>query len=257
MFLTPVYFKSEVLDKYVLDPERYHVDDGRISCLNLWGLEITRNADGLIVVYLGDLGKSLPSLERRRWQLYNVLPEGGLDEGRIRRDFLNQAVSSPNAKAEISNAIYHFNIAFEKRFGFKLVREPNDRLATELRSFTGPTTPSSFALDRLVLQLTKWIVDGIDAKKLKTLSGAKEDAPALVNLVRIFEFNEIDAQLPDVLRQIQGFRSRGGVAHSPNSSSMKSRNILGLKGNDARNDFKILTEKVVDAFSEAENLLSS
>ena len=87
-FLTPVYFSREVLGRYGSEPNRYSVTTSRITCLDLWGLDIGINTVGLVEVYLGELG-GLPALEQSHWLAYNVPPEGQMDEGRFRRDFLN------------------------------------------------------------------------------------------------------------------------------------------------------------------------
>jgi hypothetical protein len=59
-YLTPIYFKREVLQPYASEPTRYRLSPSRLSCLDLWGLDISFNSDGLVEVYLGDLGRDLP-----------------------------------------------------------------------------------------------------------------------------------------------------------------------------------------------------
>ncbi len=39
-YLTPVFFKREVLQEYFNQPERYTVEDGRLCCGSLWDLQI-------------------------------------------------------------------------------------------------------------------------------------------------------------------------------------------------------------------------
>jgi len=85
--LTPVYFSREVLGRYANEPSRYRATAGRLECLDLWGIDISTNTAGLIEVYLSELG-SLPSSEQSHWLAHNVPPEGHMDEGRFRRDFL-------------------------------------------------------------------------------------------------------------------------------------------------------------------------
>jgi len=48
--LTPVYFSREVLSRYANEPGRYQVTGGRISCLHLWGLDISTNTADLVEV---------------------------------------------------------------------------------------------------------------------------------------------------------------------------------------------------------------
>ena len=52
-YMTPVYFRREVLQKYYSEPERYSVVDGRVSCLSLWICRIDNDLDSHVVVFLG------------------------------------------------------------------------------------------------------------------------------------------------------------------------------------------------------------
>lgn len=82
-YLTPIYFRREVLAKYFAEPERYKVSDGQLTCLSLWSCQIDNDLDSHVVVFLGDLGRDLPYDERLHWRQFNVPPEGG-----VRRDKL-------------------------------------------------------------------------------------------------------------------------------------------------------------------------
>ncbi len=103
-FLNPTYFKREVLQPYAAEPSRYRLSSSRLSCLDLWGLDLSFNGANLVEVYLGDLGQSLPSDEWGHWRTHNVPPEGEMDEGRFRRDFLNQWATSKNVVGDLQRA---------------------------------------------------------------------------------------------------------------------------------------------------------
>lgn len=62
-YLTPVYFRREVLTKYAQQPEIYQVEKRMLRCLDLWHLSLDINPEGLVEVYLGDLGEYLPPEE--------------------------------------------------------------------------------------------------------------------------------------------------------------------------------------------------
>jgi hypothetical protein len=87
-FLTPVYFRPEVLRRYYDAPDRYEVDTGTVRCLDLWTIQFERRpSDDLVEVYLGDLGH-IPHIDQRHWRSFNVQPPGtGISEVRFRRDF--------------------------------------------------------------------------------------------------------------------------------------------------------------------------
>ena len=63
-YLTPVYFRREVLERYVAKPTTYRTTVYRLSCLNLREADIGFNTVGLVEVYLGDLGQNLPPAQR-------------------------------------------------------------------------------------------------------------------------------------------------------------------------------------------------
>jgi hypothetical protein len=63
-YLTPIYFRREVLSKYYAEPQRYTVSDGLLSCLGLWGCRIDNDLESSVAVFLGDLGRDLPYEER-------------------------------------------------------------------------------------------------------------------------------------------------------------------------------------------------
>ncbi|MEW5994955.1 MAG: hypothetical protein AB1744_11245, partial [Candidatus Zixiibacteriota bacterium] len=75
-YLTPVFFRSEVLSKYYADPGKYSVDDGYLRCGGLWGLRMDNDHTDYVVVWLGDLGSDLSEVERNYWLSFNIPPEG-------------------------------------------------------------------------------------------------------------------------------------------------------------------------------------
>ena len=86
-FLTPVYFRPEVLRKYYDAPQRYKVETGYLRCVGLWGIPFERRTDDLVQVWLGDLGQ-IPHIDQRHWRTHCVQPPGtGISEARFRRDF--------------------------------------------------------------------------------------------------------------------------------------------------------------------------
>src|SRR5207244_3378475 len=100
-YLTPVYFRREVLQPYSAEPLRYCLANHRIACLSLWGVDVSFNTVGVVEVFLGALGQTVPADELGHWLTYNVLPAGEMEEGRFRRDFLNQPWPSPDLGGDL------------------------------------------------------------------------------------------------------------------------------------------------------------
>jgi hypothetical protein len=75
-YLTPVWFRRDVLLKYYNDPDKFSVEDGYLRCGSLWGLRMDNNLPDHVVVYLGDLGRDLSYEEQVYWTHFNVTPGG-------------------------------------------------------------------------------------------------------------------------------------------------------------------------------------
>ena len=68
MYLTPVFFSREVLQKYYAKPELYTITEGQLSCQSLWRLEIDNHHKDVVAAYLGDLGRDFPEAEQKHWR---------------------------------------------------------------------------------------------------------------------------------------------------------------------------------------------
>jgi hypothetical protein len=53
LYLTPVHFRKEVLQKYYAKPELYSVEDGYLRCVGLWGLKMDNDHEDRVVVFIG------------------------------------------------------------------------------------------------------------------------------------------------------------------------------------------------------------
>jgi hypothetical protein len=230
-FLTPVNFKREVLIPYASEPNRYRLTRTRLECLSLWGVDISFNTAGLIEVYFGDLGQSLPPDEWGHWLSYNVLPEGKMEEGRFRRDFLAQFAPSPNIPGDLRRARSRTSETSERVFGSPIWRPLGEDIGPEYESIIGPLSEDPAALNGPLLLLTKCFVDAIDPAPLKTFLGDAEPGERSLKLLgRVAE--RIGGAADDVepLRALYDFRSSGGVAHLAGSKREAALQRMGIEG---------------------------
>lgn len=241
-YLTPVYFKREVLQPYAAEPSRYSVSPSRLACLDLWGLDISINSVGLVEAYLGDLGRDLPSDEWGHWLSYNVSPEGQMEEGRFRRDFLNQWATSPDPVRDLRAARENAAEKSSVLLGSPIWRPLEKNFSQEFESLVGPLTDDPSALATPVLILTKALVDSIDPTPLKQVVPSAKDERSLSLLQKWAEQlgDEDDVTAP--LRQLQALRSRGGVAHLRNSQSDRAASELGILGKPPLEAFNSIVE---------------
>jgi hypothetical protein len=230
-YLTPVYFKREVLQPYAAEPGKYALSATRLSCLGLWGVDISFNSAGLVEVYLGDLGRDLPAAEWGHWQSYNVPPQGTMDEGRFRRDFLNQPANSKDPAGDLQRARARAAEVSEALLGSPIWRPLPAGARAEFESLVGPLSDAPAALGQALLVLTKALVDGIDPAPLKTFLGSFEkDERSLSFLGRFSDELGGPPELTLVFRKLQNFRSSGGVAHLAGSGRAKAAADLGITG---------------------------
>ncbi len=175
-YLTAVYFKREVLQKYYSEPRKYVVTEFNLSYLDFWSIPIGTTKENLIQVYLGDLGRDLPDNEQLHWRQFNVVPKGKISGHRFKTDFLNEFASP-----EIDDApIFHFKHEFEtlqnefKKYSgevlFKDLNKNDKHLFTTLHI---PLTEEWKEIDEQLLALAKITTDSFNNKILVQLVGKK------------------------------------------------------------------------------------
>lgn len=118
-YLTPVIFRKEVLEKYY-NHELYEITSGYLHCKSKWGLLMDNHHKDCVIVYLGDLGNSLPEQEQIYWKSYNITEKVTLSEVAIKRDFFNEFTSSITQDHIFQSNYRIINEKWEKVFGWKL-----------------------------------------------------------------------------------------------------------------------------------------
>jgi hypothetical protein len=255
-YLTLVNFKREVLIPYAHEPNRYRLRRSRLECLSLWGLDISFNTAGLVEVYLGDLGRDLPSDEWAHWLAYNVIPEGDMEEGRFRRDFLNQISSSPDIPGDLRRARAKAAEASERAFGTPVWRPLDENIAPEHESMIGPLSEDPAALQGPLILLAKCYVDAIDPAPLKTFLGDAQSGERSLSLLgRTAE--RLGGSIDDVeaLRALYDVRSAGGFAHLGGSRREGALTRLGIADLSTIEAFDHVASRIVECLDRVTELL--
>ncbi|MEW2173267.1 hypothetical protein AB0935_25585 [Streptomyces sp. NPDC007027] len=211
-YLTRVYFRREVLNRYTSQPSRYRIEHGRLSCLGLWGISIGTNPEGLIEVYLGDLGRDLPTEERDHWLSFNVPPGGGRDEARFSRDILGQWTDGPpDPLRRLFVAREQFSTALGTLLGQAVYKpwHPADQIAFE--GMHMPTSSEQHEADTLILLLAKGVIDYLNVKALRRLPGVIDSKATSINCLEAWATSTggDSETLIRPLRLLQGLRSAG------------------------------------------------
>lgn len=255
--MTPIYFSRDVLNRYASEPSRYKVTASRIWCLDLWGLDISTNTAGLIEVYLGELG-ALPEGEQAHWLAHNVPPEGEMDEGRFRRDFLNQSVGSPDIVGDLRRARRRAAEATGALLGSPVWRDLDSQAAIEFEALLGPTSNDPSALTAPTITLTKSLVDGMDPAPLKAYLGGSESGEKSIALLRrlLSSLGDTD-DAAEVFAALQAFRSAGGVAHLGGSKAGAASARLGIDGMSPLEAFAHMTVELTKALNHVADLVEA
>jgi hypothetical protein len=229
-YLTPVYFRPQVLARYTAEPRKYSVRRSRLSCLDLWGLDIGRGTTGQVEVYLGDLGRDLPPDEWPHWLSYNEPPMGNMSEDRFRRDILNQITASPDLVAQMHRAHEEANSASIGVFGMPLWRNLPSQERIQYERLHGPVTDDPLAIQTPILTLCKALVDSLDVAALRAALGENDKAKkSLALLEELVERAGGDNQvLVQPLRDLYALRSAGGIAHLPGRDRERLLSRLGV-----------------------------
>ncbi len=229
-YLTPVYFRREVLAKYFAEPERYNVSDGQLTCLGLWSCQIDNDLDSHVVVFLGDLGRDLPYGERLQWRQFNVAPEGGVSETNFRRSFLAQFADAQAPDLTFRREYSDIMRDWERAHGWPLFLTPLPSDAHLLNTVRVPVTNSQAELDEQVGHLTKLLVDSLNEKELAARAGVLEEGTKgigkLAGFLETTRFPERQSII-QLLRDLQTLRSTGS-AHRKGSAYEKIIAKLGV-----------------------------
>lgn len=134
-----------------------------------------------------------------------------MDEGRFRRDFLNQIAAAPDPVGELRRARFRGADATKTLLGSPLWAALDSQTRGEFEHLVGPTTTDASSLGPPILTLTKAMVDGIDPLPLKAfLGGAESGERSLALLGRFLEAIDDTEDSAEPFRALQTFRSAGG-----------------------------------------------
>jgi len=249
-YLTPVYFKREVLSRYYADPKRYSVEDGLLRCLHLWALQIDNDHPTHVVVFLGDLGRDLPYNERLYWRSFNVPPpiDAGISETCFQRSFRAQFAEPKSVDLVFRQEYQQLNDAWHEKMGWPLFLELDQEDRYILQAIRIPITESPSELEQQVMWLAKLLVDSLNERELEKAIGDRF-VPGLKGIQKLnlfLEEFENKEKIVQFLRDLQQLRSTG-FAHRKGSNYYKTQEKLGLAGKKPSEIVRDLLEKALIA----------
>ncbi|MFD5092779.1 hypothetical protein ACFWMR_19415 [Amycolatopsis thailandensis] len=236
-YLTPVYFRREVLKKYYDKPELYTVSDGRLACAALWGLDIDNSHADKVIVFLGDLGKGLPRQERDYWLSFNVAPESAPSDTFMRRSLLAQFAEPSAEDLQVRSKYSSFAGIWEPHFGWRLFKQPAEADTGLLQRLRLPLDNSQAEFEGAVAILTKLFVDALATKSIQLLLAEKVENEGSISKLSRWMTQEgypyVDRDIA-FLRSLQEVRSKAVAHWKGNDYEKTMTKIFGsARGRDA------------------------
>lgn len=237
-YLTPVFFRREVLSKYYSNPDKYSIEDGYLRCAGLWGLEIDNNSPDHVIAFLGDLGSYLPEKERYHWKAYNIPPYGTMSSVCIRRAFYAEFAPPESPDLIFKDIFKQFTKGWRVRFGWDLFLPLSQADSHHFDTLRVPLHNNQAEFDMQVLNITKIMIDSLNVKVLKRQINSKTKGGGIKLLELFLEKYQIPNQKQHIefLRNLQALRS-SGVAHRK-----------GGNYNDVKTKFGIREDNFIDTF---------
>lgn len=247
-YLTPIFFKKEVMQKYYGSSE-YEITDGHLSRNGAWSLRFDNNHSGHISVFLGDLGKDLPEKEQTYWKSFNILPDGRrISETNFQRSFMGRFFDPENPEHRFKSSFESLQQKWLKVFGWNLflpLAEKDYHFFSSIRSML---TDEQSEFDALILSIAKITIDSVNIKELRRfLDSGDDEGKSIVLLEATFKKLGLTGsdEASAFLRGVQSVRSTG-VAHRKGTEYDKVIARLNIDEDNYKSEFdEILTKFVL------------
>ena len=252
-YITPVFFRREVLKQYYDKPSKYSVEDNYIRCGYLWGMRYGQNPVGLVHAWLGDLGRDLPYNEQLHWRRYNVPPEGGLGKATVKRELLAEFADPDEITHIFKYEFKKFSDFWKFKFGWNLflpLRKDDEHF---MKSLHVPTSEDALEFDQQIQAFAKILPDSINVSELEKLVENPPSGPInLLQEVLVSRFKVDKIRAKEILQplwDIQSLRS-SSVAHRKGTEYDRIAERLGLNKESSIQFFKKLLEDTVGTLKQ-------
>lgn len=193
LFLTPVFFKTSVLDKYRDEPSRYDVESGYLRCKRqgdaLWGIPIDNHGKDCVSVFLGDLGH-LPFAHQLHFASENIL-KGEVSESFFRSQIDAEFCDSTHPVAVFKSSYYKLRTVGWEELGWHLLLPLAEQDQHYVSSLKLLTHNEQKEFDEQVLALTKILIDSLNEKELhRLLPQGRQEMSWLDKLLNFLHFRQ-------------------------------------------------------------------
>lgn len=245
-FLTPVFFRREVLKKYYDNPDQYTVEDGSVSRNGFWNLRIMNNHSDHVVAWLGDL-KDLPYKEQSHWRSFNVTPSNRkISHTDFARNIHGQFADPEHPELFFKYTFTCFNAAWHEKYKWDLFVPLSIEDTHHVKSLHIPTTNDQKEFDDQVASITKILIDSLNGTELARGLIIDKPEPKSIDKLEAFIISH-GLSYPTMisfLRNLQALRSTG-VAHRKGANYQKAFESINPDEKDLRSTFEDILTKCI------------
>jgi hypothetical protein len=242
-YLTPVFFRKAVLDKYYKQPGKYSVEPSYLRCAALWGMAMDNHLDDYVGVWLGDLGRDLPYEEQLYWRSFNVVPPAsGMSKTFFENQVMAEWTDTDRPEHLFKREYSQLGEEGQESLGWPILLPLSKEDEHYFGALRIPASDEQRDFDEVVLGLTKMLVDSLNEKELNKLI-APADLPGLKGSITRLEKACRARGVSDCaehisfLRDLQDLRS-SGAAHLKGSNYRKIAAKLGFDAQTLRKVFE-------------------
>jgi hypothetical protein len=247
-YVTPVFFRRDVLTKYYSQSDKYSVEDGYLRCGGLWGLRMDNNHPKYVIVFLGDLGRDLSHEEQLYWKSFNILPDGTISNVSLQRNFMAEFAEPESIDLIFKHIFEQFqNLWYTSKgwYLFKPLNHNDEHLFISLRILL---TNNQSEFDGQILAITKILIDSINEEEIeKAMEGGTAETKGISKLEKYLATQNFlnHSEHIKFLRNLQSLRS-SGVGHRKGQNYDKIARQFGIGEKGLADVFEnILSQAIV------------
>ena len=229
-YLTPVFFKTAVLDKYRDEPSRYDVESGCLRCKRngdaLWCIPIDNHGKDCVSVFLGDLGH-LPYAEQLHFASQNIL-KGEVSDTFFKSQIDAEFCDSTHPVEVFRRDYYKLRTVGWETLGWHVILPLPENDAHCMSSLKLLTHNEQKEFDEQTLALTKILIDSLNQDAFHKLVSCKENGILL--LEKVFVQRNFAGWGPHIeyLRKLQNTRSASAAHRKGTDKYDKIYRRIGL-----------------------------
>lgn len=250
-YLTAVYFRKEVLNKYYHQPSKYTVGEEQVSHDGLWYVDIDNHHVDKVCVWLRELG-GLPYNEQLHWQSHNTPPEGDMSDVYRRRQLMGDwDVETDQPDILFKRQYDELQKLCRENLGWHLLLPLDLEDQHHLQSLRIPATDEQRDFDELVLSLTKILIDSLHVKRLNSLLSDEQKEGvgqgSIDRLEAVLAARNVQGAAEHIafLRNLQSLRSSSS-AHRKGSKYKKIAKEFDMEGQNLRDVFTGILRQALD-----------